>query len=78
MPIRPKVASSEPSLRKRRAMRRAKMTKPEMKRAIDVAKLSGVDIGAIHFTPDGGRKVLTPGMVAGGSGNAFDDWEDQL
>lgn len=78
MPIRPKAASSEPPLRKRRKKHPTKMSKPEMKRAIDVIKRSGVDIGAIHFTPDGGLKVLTPSMVAAGSGNAFDDWEDRL
>lgn len=78
MPIRPKAASSEPPLRKRRAERPRKMTKPEMKRAIDVAKRSGVDIGAIHFTPDGGLKVLTPAMVDAETRNAFDEWKARL
>lgn len=54
------------------------MTSPEIKRLLGSLKKSGVEIGAVCFTPDGGLKVLTPSMAVEADGNAFDEWKDRL
>lgn len=78
MPIRRKPPASDPAPRPRRERRSATMTSPEIKRLLGSLKKSGVEIGAVCFTPDGGLKVLTPSMAVEADGNAFDEWKDRL
>lgn len=41
-------------------------------------KKSGLEIGAVCFSPDGSLKVLTPSMAVEADGSAFDEWKDRL
>lgn len=78
MPIRPKPTASVPSPRPRREKRPAALTSPEIKRLIGSLKKSGLEIGAVCFSPDGSLKVLTPSMAVEADGSAFDEWKDRL
>jgi hypothetical protein len=74
MPIRP----INPLPRPRRKRSSTKLTRPEIKRLLGSVKSSGIEIGAVCFTPDGGLKVLTPTMAVEADGSAFDEWKDRL
>jgi hypothetical protein len=78
MPIRPKPSAVDISPRFRREKRSTQLSSPEIKRLIGSLKKSGIEIGAVCFTPDGGLKVLTPTMAVEADGSAFDEWKDRL
>lgn len=66
------------SIRPVTSKRLRSFSKVDLKRAVDAAQKSGLDIGTVEIRPDGTIRLRTVGATSGGSETVFDQWNQQL